>query len=80
LCGSEQASKRAARPGGSTRPGPAQPSPTDFSFGPIHKTHWAGRAKFFVGPARPDVFILFFITFYQILCLSLIIEIYKTVL
>jgi hypothetical protein len=67
---SRQASKRAARPGGPTRPGLDRPGPTDFSFGPggpVHKTHWAGRAKFFVEPARPDVFILFsslFIKFY----------------
>jgi hypothetical protein len=56
-----QASKRAARPGGTTRPGP-----TDFSFGPggpVHKSHWAGRANFFVGSARTDVFILFSLLF-----------------
>ena len=38
-----------------TRPGSAQRS---FSFGPggpIGKNCWAGRAKFFVGPARPDI-------------------------
>jgi hypothetical protein len=50
--GKNQASKRAARLG-----------PTDFSFGPAHKTHWAGWAKSFVGPARPDVFILFLLLF-----------------
>jgi hypothetical protein len=49
----KQASKRAARPGEPTRPN--------------RLFFRAGRAKFFVGPARPDVFIvfsLFFIIFY----------------
>ena len=38
------------------------PGPTKFSFGPggpIGKNCWAGRAKFFVGPARPGVLFKF---------------------
>jgi hypothetical protein len=49
-----------------TRTGLAQPGPTKFFLGPggpVHKIYWAGRAKIFLGPARPDVlsFILLFL-------------------
>ena len=66
-----QGSKRAARPG-----------PTGL-FGRVERPNrhdrWAGRAKLFVGPARPDVFIFFF-TFYQTLCLSQATEVIKNAL
>jgi hypothetical protein len=45
------------------RPEPAQPGPTEYSLGPggqLLKTHWAGRARCFVGLARPDHFIFYF--------------------
>ena len=47
--------------------------------GPTRLFCRAGRAKLFVGPARPDVFILFF-AFYQTLCLSQETEVIKNVL
>jgi hypothetical protein len=47
--GGEQASKRAARPS------PAQQELYLGPGGPDHKSYWAGRAMFFVGPARPEV-------------------------
>jgi hypothetical protein len=48
----------------------ARPGPTRYfswAGGPVNKNCWAGRINFFVGLARPDVFILFlklFISFY----------------
>jgi len=66
-----QGSKRAARPG---------PTRLFCRAGRADRhNRWAGRAKLFVGPARPDVFILFF-TFYQTLCLSQETEVIKNVL
>jgi hypothetical protein len=63
-----------------SRPRNGTPGPVDRP-GPAQQTFLSGRAgQVFcrAGPARRIY--SFFITFYQILCLSLIIEIYKTVL